>query len=150
MKRRTTKRLTPPAAVPRPARRSPWLVLALAGFAACSSSPPSRDPGPGSEPALDDHHIPGSQIQVPPPVAWTPGPITEPGNPIAHRPPAENPGGVNGDRPVRQAPGLGHAAAAVSLETDDVMPDPSSAAADMRLDPSVTARMQRDFHRIRR
>jgi hypothetical protein len=142
----------------RPARRQiSWVVLVLAGFAACSSSAPSQDDGTGERAAtLDEHHIPASQIAVPPPVVWIPRPVVEPANPIAHLQPMHNPGGVNGDRAPRQVLGLEHAAPAPQLRTQDVMPAPpvpgaaparTTVADDARFAPSVAARMQRDFHR---
>jgi hypothetical protein len=49
------------------------------------------------------HHVPAWQLRPPPPSAGdpTPSPPAEPPNPATHRPPDDNPGGVNGDRPAR-------------------------------------------------
>jgi hypothetical protein len=158
MKTRNRKRRAALPSLRRPApRRRSWIVLVLAGFAACSSSAPSPDNGSGEHPPkLDDHHIPASQIAVPPPVVWIPRPVAEPANPIAHLPPMHNPGGANGDRPPRKVLGLEHAAPAPQLRTQDVMPEPpapgalparAAVAENARAEPSVAARAQRDFHR---
>lgn len=52
--------------------------------------------------------VPVSQIDPPRPDPAMPmpaGPVPPP-NPALHRPPLDNPGGVDGDRPARAVPGL--------------------------------------------
>jgi hypothetical protein len=68
--------------------------------------PPTTAPWeatPESSPPLPDRHIPAWQVRPPPPdpnAAARPEP-TSPPDPATTRPPMDNPGGVNGDRPPR-------------------------------------------------
>lgn len=52
--------------------------------------------------------VPVSQIDPPRPDPTVPMPpaVVEPPNPALHRPPMDNPGGVDGDRPARAVPAL--------------------------------------------
>ena len=65
--------------------------------------------GAENTPTLDEHHLPARRVPTPAPVAWLPPTPRDSANPITNVPPMDNPGGVNGDRPAREVPGL-HAA----------------------------------------
>lgn len=49
------------------------------------------------------HHIPASQLVPAPTVAWVPPKVIEPPNPATSPLDKNNPGGVNGTRPPREA-----------------------------------------------
>lgn len=63
---------------------------------------------PQNTTALPPGTVPAWQVNPPPPdpSAPLPPPAHEPPNPATHRPSMDNPGGINGDRPERTAPGV--------------------------------------------
>jgi hypothetical protein len=72
---------------------------------AATAVQPGTVPTGYTPPQQPDHLIPASQVQAPPTFVAgkhpPPPQVIEPPNPITHRPPMQNPGGVNGDRPPR-------------------------------------------------
>lgn len=82
---------TSPAATPGAPEVPPWQA---------SAAPRAGELLPGT--------VPVSAVNPPPPDpdAPMPPPPVEPPNPALHRPPMDNPGGVDGDRPPRPVPGV--------------------------------------------
>jgi len=137
MRKEQRKRMAAYAAMQTPKRRrKPWIIVLAGAVAvavvaytglrgrspdhsssvdkagAASSKLMPWQATPENTPQVDDHHIPAWKVPTPGPVAWTPPPVIEPPNPVETRPPSQNPGGVNGDRPPRKVLGLENAAAA--------------------------------------
>jgi hypothetical protein len=56
--------------------------------------------------SADPNLIPASNFTEPPPIVLALATPIPPPNPILYQPPMDNPGGVDGDRPPRQVPGL--------------------------------------------
>jgi hypothetical protein len=69
---------------------------------------PPWQASPQNTTALPPGTVPAWQVNAPPPdpAQPLPPPPREPPNPAVHRPPMDNPGGVNGDRPERPVPGV--------------------------------------------
>jgi hypothetical protein len=85
---------------------------------------------PQNAPEVGEHFIPARKVSVPMAIAWSPRPVVEPANPIAQPRRLDNPGGVNGDRPVRSVLGLAGATPASELKTLDIMPQVTAVATD--------------------
>jgi len=63
---------------------------------------------PETSPEVPEHHLPAWEVNPPPPDLNRPPPPPprDTRDPATYRPPKHNPGGVNGDRPPREVPGL--------------------------------------------
>jgi hypothetical protein len=72
------------------------------------SETPPWQANPQNTTTLPPGTVPAWQVNPPPPDPSLPlpPPPREPPNPAVHRPPMDNPGGVNGDRPERPVPGV--------------------------------------------
>lgn len=72
------------------------------------SETPPWQATPENTTTLPPGTVPAWRVNPPPPDpnAPLPPPPKEPPNPALNRPPMDNPGGVNGDRPERKVPGV--------------------------------------------
>lgn len=92
---------TTPAATPEPRARAPEAD----GPAALEPWQVSRE----NTPPPPEGYVPAWKVRPPRPEQLSQVPLPpprEPPEPSLHRPPVENPGGVNGDRPARPVPGI--------------------------------------------
>ncbi len=91
-----------PGASPAPAHTTSSGTSRLPADAA-STGATIRNDDPSPAPGV----LSVEQVAPPPPVPFAPPPApAEPPNPATHRPPVDNPGDVDGDRPPRQVPGV--------------------------------------------
>jgi hypothetical protein len=109
-----TRPVTPSAAAPTSAAAAPAPRAAPVGGAGRAAAAPAPtkelqawEVTPANSPPVPPGHVPAWQVKPPPPEPVpAPAAPVEPPDPATYRPPLHNPGGVDGDRPPRQVPGL--------------------------------------------